>query len=115
ALFDEGELRRLPDLIPHFGELAGQKPPEERSYADIGEEVATPPDPGPAGAVVAVGGVVEGAFHEVAKRDRATTGDFVAERIGEGGSVRHRTGVVAKGMTKANMRKNLRIAHSGLS
>ena len=69
ALFDDREGGRSSEFFPEFGELGGEECAEEWADADAGKEVASAPDLGFAGGIVAVIGVIKSDLDKLAKWD----------------------------------------------
>ena len=81
ALLDNHKLVRFFELFPDFAKLRRQQFPEERADTDIGEVIAfTSQDSAPT-AVITLGGMIEGLFHEPGEGNRAARPDFVADQF----------------------------------
>jgi hypothetical protein len=79
ALFDQGEVIRVPEELPHFGELGGEEFAEDRTDTHVGEEVAATSGPVCPARIVSALWMVKCDGHELVEADRSFLGDAAAE------------------------------------
>jgi hypothetical protein len=86
ALLNESEVLRVPEEMPHFGELGGEEFSEDGADAHVGEKVAAAPGTVRPARIVTAVRMVKCDGHELVEADRSFLGDAAAEFLR--GSVR---------------------------
>ena len=83
ALLDNDEIVDSAESLPDFSKLRGQKFPEQRADAHVGEIIARSPNHAAPGGIVSVLRMIERQVHEPGKRDRAVRANGLTYQFGQ--------------------------------